>query len=118
MVSSVSGSVSNANGTTVATLQVSFGVKDIRLRRLKVHHTGGAANHFHPYIFNDPSCVVDDICQEFAGAQTNAAGLYDSAGSIVEVPCLTDVFGRLYLKFAPNTGSNNSFDFVLYYEAA
>lgn len=117
MIESVTGTVTNANGATVATLQVSFGIKDIRLRRLKVKHTGGSANHFHPYIFNNSSAVIDSISQEFAGTQTSSSGLYDSAGAIVEVPCLTDVLGRLYLKFAPNNGADNGFQFTLYYEA-
>lgn len=115
MVLVLEGTASNVGTATRTTLQVSFGYKDINLLRVKVHHVSGSANHFHPYIFSSSTGVINDPSQEFAGSQTSANGLFDSDGAD-NIPALTDVNGRLYLAYTPNTGSDNVFEYKIYYD--
>jgi hypothetical protein len=85
------------------------------IRRVKVHHVSGSANHFHAAIYRAVGALPNSIEQELYGDQTNSLDLFDVA---VEIPCQTDDDGKLWLAPGPNSGTNNVFDYEIFWELA
>ena len=53
------------------------------------------------------------INQEFEGSSTAVASLFDT---VAQVYVFTDTNGKLYLEPGPDAGSNNVFDYEVYFE--
>ena len=81
--------------------------------RFRAKHAGGAAATFTPYIFSKSGVTTPkDIAQEYVGANTVVADLFDPDLTSPQV-MVTDENGKLYLMLAPNAGANNVFDITL-----
>jgi hypothetical protein len=119
--STVSGSelfatATNVGAATVVTLQLSNeGFAKVALARVKAKHTAGTAANFTLRIFSKSGVTTaGDISQEYAGASTAVATLFDpSEPQSAPVPMVTDANGRLYLMFTPDAGADNTFQYML-----
>lgn len=103
-------------GTSVITLQVTNeGRAKVGLCRLKIKRVSGTAANFTPYIFSKAGVTTaGDISQEYAGAATAIATLFDPAEpQSAPVPMMTDENGRLYLMIGPDAGADNVFYYML-----
>lgn len=79
----------------------------------RAKHAGGAAANFTPHIFSKSGVTtVGDIAQEYAGANTLVAALFDPDLTSPQV-MVTDENGKVYLMLAPNAGADNVFDITL-----
>jgi hypothetical protein len=102
--------------TTAITLQVTNqGRAKVALCRIKIKRVSGAAANFTPLIFSKSGVTTaGDITQEYAGAVTAVATLFDPAEpQSGPIPMVTDENGRLYLIIGPDAGANNVFQYML-----
>lgn len=101
------------SGTAVV-LDVSTPFAKVGLVRIKVKHISGAtAATFQPYIFSKVGVsTAGDIAQEYAGASTAVATLFDP-GLAQPVWMQCDENGRLYLFPTPDAGLDNVFSYSL-----
>jgi hypothetical protein len=100
-------------GSTV--IQLSFGRPFIRLGmvRMKVKHIAGAAASFTPLIFSEAGVTTaGDISQEYAGASTLVADLFDPQLADAPVVMQADASGKLYFLPGPNAGADNQFEYA------
>lgn len=102
---------------TVVTLQVATGGRTkVGLCRCKIKWISGTGTAtFTPRIFSKTGVTTSgDIHQEYAGAATAVATLFDpSEPQSGPVPMVTDELGRLYLLLAPDAGADNVFRYML-----
>lgn len=108
-----SGTATNVGAATEVTLTVASARHTVEVLRVKLKHTAGSAVSFVPRIHSATGGVAEAIDEEFVASSTLVANLCDVAVS--GVICETDSAGRLYLIPAPNTGSNNTFSYVIAY---
>lgn len=100
--------------TTVVTLDFGYPYRKLALVRFKVKRVAGTAANFTPYIFSESGITTaGSIAQEFAGANTLVATLFDPGLGDAPIEMQCDVNGRLYVVLAPNAGSDNTFDICL-----
>ena len=112
---------SSVAAATVVTLQVTNeGFAKVLLCRIKVKRTAGTAANFTPRIFSKSGVTTaGDISQEYAGAATAVADLFDpSEPQSAPVPMVTDANGRLYLALNPDAGADNTFQYMLRFMVA
>lgn len=112
--------LSRVKGTTVAlaaagevVLQISTETVKVRLRRVKLRHTAGAAVTFTPAIYKVAGAAAGSIDQEFVGSGTAVGTLFDV---VADACTYTDTNGCLYLRPAPSAGANNVFQYEVYFE--
>lgn len=102
---------------TVVELQVATsGRTKVGLCRCKIKWISGTGTAtFTPRIFSKTGVVTaGDINQEYAGAATAVATLFDpSEPQSGPVPMVTDENGKLYLLLAPDAGADNVFRYML-----
>lgn len=108
---------SAVGAATVVELQVaSSGRTKVGLCRIKVKWISGTGTAtFTPRIFSKSGVTTSgDINQEYAGAATAVATLFDPAEpQSGPVPMVTDENGKLYLLLAPDAGADNVFRYML-----
>jgi hypothetical protein len=109
----LSGTATNVGAATEIQLAIGDSVKTVVVDRVKLHHTAGAAASFTPRIHSATGGTAEATSQEFAASSTLVAILCDVAAS--GVICKTDATGKLYLMPVPNTGADNTFDWLVAY---
>lgn len=91
----------------------------IEIVRVIVKHLSGSAGHFHMSIGNVSGYTDSTINNIYLADQTNVSGILDDRISDPNSACgfgHTTSDGKLYLKFTPNTGSDNKFSYAIYYK--
>lgn len=84
--------------------------RKVGLVRLKIKWVSGTAANFTPYIFSKSGVTTaGDISQEYAGAATAVATLFDPQLADAPVVMQADVYGKLYLMIGPDAGADNVF---------
>lgn len=104
----------NVDAGTV--LDIDFGRPFIKvgLVRFKIKHTAGTAANFTPYIFSESGVgTAGDISQEYAGAATAVATLFDPQLADAPVVMQADENGKLYFFPGPDAGNDNTFEYAL-----
>jgi len=100
--------------TTIITLNLGRPFVKVGLVRFKIKHIAGGAASFTPLIFSESGVTAaGDISQEYAGASTLVANLFDPQLADAPVVMQADVNGRLYLMIGPNAGADNQFEYAL-----
>ena len=100
--------------TTVVALTIASPYAKVGLVRFKVQRAAGAAATFTPYLFSEAGVTAaGNISQEYAGASTAVATLFDPQLGDAPVVMQCDHLGRIYMMLAPNAGSDNTFDYCL-----
>lgn len=90
----------------------------IEILRVMVKHVSGSAANFTVSIGNASGFTSGSINEKYVSANTAVASLLDdpvASKTTVSGFCSTSSSGKLYIKFAPNTGSNNSFSYSVMY---
>lgn len=100
---------------TVIVLQLStIPFLKVGLVRMKIKRVAGTGATFTPLIFSKVAVTTaGDIAQEYAGAATAVATLFDPQLGDAPVWMQTDATGALYLVIGPNAGADNTFDYLL-----
>jgi hypothetical protein len=86
----------------------------VKIQRIKLESISGTAANYTPAMFSAASGVLAEIEQEYLGAATAVAVLFDATD--IQGYCYTDTRGRLYLRPTPDAGADNVFDYAVYYE--
>lgn len=109
---------SSVDATTVVEINLGIPYAKVGLARIKIKRVSGAAANFTPRIFSKAATTTaGDISEEYAGAATAVADLFDPSVSPLPVVMQADVNGKLYLVFAPDAGADNVFDYALRFYA-
>lgn len=91
---------------SLVTLQVSSSTAKVEIVRVKLKRTlGAAAATFTPRIYSLSTAAAADIEQEYEGAASAAANLFDATG--IQALCYTDALGRLYFQPNPNVAGDS-----------
>lgn len=119
-----SGSLDGVTGSTTGSVQFSIGTTAFKLRRVEVFHSGAAAN-FNLKLenstpntgsFYDPRNVVVSYV-----SVPGSVDFSDGIDQVEDMFGLTDNSsgneGNLYFKFMPYGAGNNSFKYLLFFEA-
>lgn len=86
----------------------------VGLVRFKIKHLSGSAANFEPLIFSKSGVgTAGDIAQEYAGASTAVANLFDPQLADAPVVMQADENGKLYFLPAPDAGADNEFAYAL-----
>jgi hypothetical protein len=109
------GRLTGVGSSTRAAITITDSRAKLILRRVKVHHVSGSANHFHAAIYRAVGALPNSIEQELYGDKTNSLDLFDV---VVEIPCQTDDDGKLWLAPGMNMGTNNVADYEIFWELA
>lgn len=81
--------------------------------RMKVKRIAGTAANFTPYIFSEAGVTTaGDISQEYAGAATAVAALFDPQLADAPVVMQCDANGKLYFMPGPDAGADNQFEYA------
>jgi hypothetical protein len=102
-----------------AATQITLHLSDIpflkvMLCRLKIKRVSGTAANFTPLITSKTGAASGSIDQEFLGAATPVATLFDpSTLQSAPVPMVCDVNGNLYFTIQPDAGADNVFDYEI-----
>jgi hypothetical protein len=105
--------VSPSSATAIVEFAVASPFAKVGLVRFKVKHVAGSAATFFPYIFSEQGVTTAGaIAQEYAGASTVVATLFDPQ-LLAPVVMQCDANGKLYMMLAPNAGIDNTFDVCL-----
>jgi hypothetical protein len=107
--------LTGVSSSTRAAITITDSRAKLILRRVKVHHVSGSANHFHAAIYRAVGALPNSIEQELYGDKTNSLDLFDV---VVEIPCQTDDDGKLWLAPGMNSGTNNVADYEIFWELA
>lgn len=107
----ISGTTAASAAATETVIEVSKEQRLVRITRVMIKRTAGTAATFVPLIGNASGFTGASINQKFTGGSTGVASLFDQAGR--NDWCTTDANGRLYLRPAPNAGSDNVFDYAI-----
>lgn len=104
----------SVGSTTVVELSFGEPYAKVKLSRFKVKWVSGTGTAtFTPYLFSKSGVTTaGDIAQEYAGAATAVATLFDPDVTS-ETVIQADANGKLYLRFAPDAGSDNVFQYAL-----
>lgn len=95
--------------TTIIEIQLAPFQK-VGLVRFKLKYVSGACANFTPYIFSKTGVTTaGDISQEYAGAATAVANLFDPQLADAPVVMVADADGKLYLMVGPDAGADNVF---------
>lgn len=86
----------------------------VKIQRIKIKWISGTAATFTPSMFSETGAALADIEQEYLGALTAVAAIFDATN--IQGYCYTDLRGRLYLRPTPNAGADNIFKYQVYYE--
>lgn len=95
---------------------INFGRPFIKvgLVRFKIKHLSGSAANFEPLIFSKSGVgTAGDIAQEYAGASTAVANLFDPQLADAPVVMQADENGKLYFFPGPDAGADNEFAYAL-----
>lgn len=104
----------NVDAGTVYDLNFGRPFVKVGLVRFKIKHVGGSAASFTPYIFSESGVgTAGDISQEYAGASTLVADLFDPQLADAPVVMQADANGKLYFFPGPNAGADNEFKYAL-----
>ena len=96
--------------TTIITLNLGRPFVKVGLVRFKIKHIAGGAASFTPLIFSESGVTAaGDISQEYAGASTLVANLFDPQLADAPVVMQADENGKLYFMPGPDAGSDNQF---------
>ena len=107
-------SVATIGATTVIGLAFGRPFVKVGLVRFKIKRIAGSAASFTPYIFSEAGVTTaGDISQEYAGASTLVADLFDPQLADAPVVMQADEDGKLYLMLGPNAGADNQFEYAL-----
>lgn len=91
----------------------------IEIVRVMVKHISGSARHFHMSIGNAAGYTNETVSNLYLNGPVNVSNLLDEPLSNSTTKCgfgHTSSSGKLYIRFAPNTGSNNKFSYAIYYK--
>jgi hypothetical protein len=86
----------------------------IEIVRVMAKHNSGSATSYQISIGNAPAATVGSIEMKYLSGSTAVATTLDE--SDVGAYCTTTSNGKLYLRFNPNSGSNNSFSYSIMYK--
>lgn len=104
----------NVDAGTVYDLNFGRPFVKVGLVRFKIKRLAGSAASFTPYIFSKSGVgTAGNISQEYAGAATLVADLFDPQLADAPVVMQTDVNGKLYFFPGPNAGADNQFAYAL-----
>ena len=107
----ISGTTAASAAATETVIEVSKEQRLVRITRIMIKRISGTAANFTPLIGNASAFTGASVNQKFTGGSTAVATLFDQAGR--NEWCTTDANGRLYLRPAPNSGSDNVFDYSI-----
>lgn len=106
-------SAATIGGSTI--IQLDFGKPFLKLGlvRMKIKRVAGTAANFTPYIFSKVGVTTPgDVSQEYAGASTAVATLFDPQLADAPVFMQADENGKLYFMPGPDAGADNQFDYA------
>jgi hypothetical protein len=105
------GTSSSTAAATEVTIQVDSAKRAVEILRIMVDWSAGSAATFQPSIGNSTGFSTGTISEKYLGAATAVANLFDvsSIGGF----CETDSSGRLFLKFGPSAGADNTFAYSI-----
>lgn len=99
---------------TVVVLDVATPFAKVGLVRFKMKYVSGTGVNFTPLIFSKAGVTTSgDIAQEYEGAATVNADLFDPQLADAPVWMQCDEHGRLYMLPVPDDGSDNLYDYCL-----
>lgn len=100
-----------ASGTNTDTaIRVAGSSTLVKIQRIKLKRVAGGAATFTPAVFSAASATLADITQEYLGANTAVAALFDATN--IDGYCRTDIDGYIYLRPGSQGGSvDNTFDY-------
>ncbi len=82
------------------------------IRRVRVRRLAGSAANYSPVLLSEDisGALGNQLTQEWAGGSTAVADAIDDS---VELHTSTDEAGKLYLRFTPDAGTDNQFEYIL-----
>lgn len=84
----------------------------MEINRVKVKRASGAASaNFTPKIYSTSGSAAGDITQEYVGANTGSAVLFDALN--IGATCQSDDKGFLYLQINPNVGNTDTWSYMI-----
>ena len=119
-----SGSIDAVGGSTTGSVEFRFDALAVRLRRIEVFHSGAAPlfdvnlENATPNTgtFYDPTRLIT-CYREVPGSGDFQGGLDQIEDMIALTDNTPDREGKLYLKFMPHGAGDNSFKYLLFFEA-
>lgn len=105
----ITGTSSSTAAATEVTIQVDTNKRAVEILRIMVDWSAGSAATFTPSIGNSATFVTGSINEKYLGTATAIANLFDVSG--IGGFCETDSSGKLYLRFAPSAGADNTFSY-------
>jgi hypothetical protein len=116
-----SGTLSSVVGSNTGSVTLHFDAYGLKLKRFEAFHSGAATTWDcsletetpNTGAFFDPRNTVVNY-NTIAGSDSYTAGV----DQIEDIVAVTDVSGNLYIKFKPYGAGNNSFKYLLFFEAA
>lgn len=106
--------INTAVGTTVT---LDTGRNDftyVRLQRVQIKHSAGAAATFTPSVGNAAAYTTTTVDMKYQGGATAVATMFDVAG--INAWIKTDSTGKIYFRPTPNAGADNTFTYSLVFE--
>lgn len=92
----------------------SYGVPTgIEIVRVIVKQTSGSAPHFVFSVGNKAGFATGTVYEKYLSGSTDTTGILDEAD--VAAFCMTSDSGKLYLKFLPDSGSDNFYMYSVMY---
>lgn len=85
----------------------------IEIVRVTVKQTSGSAAHFVFSVGNKAGFATGTVYEKYLSGSTDTTGILDEAD--VSGFCMTSDSGKLYLKFLPDSGSDNLYMYSVMY---
>ena len=86
----------------------------IEIVRISVKQNSGSAVTFVFSVGNEESFSTNSIHEKYLSSSISSTGMLDETS--LSTFCATSDSGKLYLKFLPNTGSDNYYSYSIMYK--
>jgi len=115
-----SGSIDNVVGSTTGSVTIQIDTYACRLKRIEVFHSGASPSFDVSLESRTPNTGSNfdprHIVVEYNGLQ-GSDDFSQGIDQVEDITALTDIGGNLYVNFKPVGSGNNSFKYLMFFEA-
>ena len=86
----------------------------IKIVRITVKQNSGSATNFVFSIGNTENFTTGSIHEKYLSSSISSSGILDETS--IAAYCMSNDYGKLFLKILPNSGSNNLYSYSIMFE--